>query len=110
MEKRNIPMPSDEFIQYMSRLTDANDHGRVYIKIADWCRKHYPRENLDWADVTSVFAMFCGMFKSMDNLHRKLGHFPFGSLRYEVGREMDEVIVDRFGKEVMEKLNEGGRS
>lgn len=110
MDKIDTPMPSDEFIQYMSRLTDANDHGRVYIKIAEWCRKHYPRGNSDWRDVTSVFAMFHSLFKSMDSLHRKLGHFPFGHLRCAVGKEMDEVIIDRFGRKVMEKLNEGGRS
>lgn len=108
--KPTAPMPSDEFVRHMSRLTDANDHGRVYIEIAEWCRENYPNWNRDWQDVTSVFSMFCNLFKTMDKLHKSLGYFPFGDLRYAVGKKMEEVIVNKFGKDIMEKLNEGGRS
>lgn len=109
-DKPTVPMPSDEFVRHLSRLTDANDHGRVYIETAEWCREHYPRDNRDWKDVTSAFSMFCSMFKAMDKHHKTLGNFPFGDLRYAVGKAMDKVIIDRFGRRVMDKLDEGGRS
>lgn len=103
------PMPAKDFIDYLKGLTAENSHGLVYFLTAKWCYENCPTETKRDEDFKRTFMMFMEIFNAMNSAHLAIGHFPYGSLRYEVGHEMELAIIRCFGGAVADALNEGGR-
>lgn len=105
----NTIMPDKDFINHLKGLTAENNHGVVYFSVARWCYENCPTDTREGKNHKRVFKMFMEIFGAMNVAHLALGHFPYGSLRYEVGKEMDAEISRCFGDMTLEALNEGGR-
>lgn len=102
-------MPDKTFINHLKGMTEENNHGVVYFSVARWCYENCETDTKEGKDHKRVFKMFMDIFTAMNVAHLALGHFPYCSLRYEVGKEMDAEIVECFGEATLDALNEGGR-
>lgn len=102
-------LPDNDFINHLKELTAENCHGEVYLLTAKWCYENCPEDTRQNQDCKRLFLMFMEIFGAMNSAHHQIGHFPYGNLRYEVGRELELAIVRVFGGAVADRLDEGGR-
>lgn len=101
-KNEEVVMPSKGFIKRLAELTDENAHTECYRAIAEWGERNAAHTN-----ERVVFHMFWKMFDAMDAAHNWIGHFPFGNMRYEVGKELDGAILKVFGEKVLNAINKG---
>jgi len=110
-----LVLPTKEFVDKLNEMTENNDHGGVYYETAKWCYMNCDSIN----DVEGVwihnakpcdyfrrvFKMFMDIFGAMNYFRDGSDSFPFGDIRYESGKKMDEVIIEAFGKRTLDALN-----
>ena len=93
--------PSKEFLEELNRLTEDNNHGLVYERIAEWCQS----ESMAVKEAYEEFNLFRKLFHTMNQFHKRMGYFNHGDLRYEVGLRLRSACKKVFGEEVAAKID-----
>ena len=93
--------PSKEFLEELNRLTEDNNHGLVYERIAEWCQ----RESMAVKEAYEEFNLFRKLFHTMNQFHKRMGYFNHGDLRYEVGKQMRGTCARVFGQKVAAQID-----
>ena len=95
-------LPNKKFIEKWSRMTDNNEHGLCYESVAKWCYNHCP-----FMYDKNKFGMLKEIFHGINKFHNKVGFLPDITVRYELGKKLDEYILNCFGEKTLEEINKG---
>lgn len=94
--------PSKEFLEELHQLTEDNNHGRVYERIAEWCQSESMGHD---KEAYEEFNLYRRIFSDMNEYHMRMGFFPLGDIRYEVGKRMRGTCARVFGQKVAAKID-----
>ena len=95
-------MPTKSVLDKIGKLTAENYHGECYEYISKWCKDH-ARES---TNAKMKFELMESLFHTINKQHQKHGILVDFTVRYDLGKKLDEYIIGEFGEKVLEKLNE----
>lgn len=99
---------SQNFIDTIARMTDENLHSEVYRAVAEWCIANFPDiPTQTGRDLKARFQYYADYWDGLIEFSKKVGCHPFWEVSYEMGKLLDRDIVTAFGKETLDRLNEG---